>query len=112
MIERLRRFRDLQFARTASREQITPAPPDAAKIIVKRKRFGTIPLDDLAHEQWGKFPSGAWAAIPTIALYWCDGHRNLAEVARLTQLEVGRTDFDFAGYFRFLRRHNYVDFVE
>jgi hypothetical protein len=112
MIERLRRFRDLQFGRTASREQITAAPPDAAKIIVKRKRFGTVPLDDLPHEQWGKFPSGAWAAIPTIALYWCDGHRNLAEVARLTQLELGRTDFDFAGYFRFLRQHNYVDFVE
>ncbi|MCC6365983.1 MAG: M28 family peptidase [Bryobacterales bacterium] len=112
MVERLRRFRDLQFARTASREEITPAPADGAKIIVKRKRFGTVPLDDLPHEQWGKYPSGAWAAIPTIALYWCDGHRNLAEVARLTQLELGRTDFDFVGHFRFLRRHNYVDFVE
>jgi len=112
MIERLRRFRDLQLARTTDRVEITAAPADAVKIIVKRKRFGTIPLDDLPREQWGKFPSGAWAAIPTIALYWCDGHRNLAEVARLTQLELGRTDFDFVGYFRFLRQHNYVDFVE
>ncbi len=112
MIERLRRFRELQSVRAVDRERIMPAPADAARIIVKRKRFGTIPLDDLPHEQWGRFPSGAWAAIPTIALYWCDGHRNLAEVARLTQLELGGTDFDFVGYFRFLRRHNYVDFVE
>ena len=48
--------------------------------------------------------------LRTIALYWCDGRRNLAEVARLTQLELGPTDFDFVAYFRFLRNHGYVQF--
>ena len=81
------------------------------KIIVRRKRFGTIPLDDLPHDEWEGFPSGAWASAPTIALYWCDGRRNLAEVIRLTQQELGPSRFDFAGYFRFLQKHGYVEFV-
>jgi hypothetical protein len=83
-----------------------------AKIVVRRKRFGTLPLDDLPHDQWGGYPSGAWAAVPTIALYWCDGHRNLADVIRRARLELGPTDFDFVGYFRFLRKQGYVEFVE
>jgi hypothetical protein len=86
--------------------------PEAVKIVVKRKRFGTLPLDDLPHDQWEGFPSGAWAAVPTIALYWCDGHRNLAEVIRLTRLELGPSQFDFVGYFRFLERHGYVEFAK
>ncbi|MGH9612407.1 MAG: M28 family peptidase, partial [Bryobacteraceae bacterium] len=118
MIERLRKFGELQLARVraasggikAVREP-GPREAEAEKIVVKRKRFGTIPLDDLPHDQWEGQPSGAWAAIPTIALYWCDGHRTLAEVARLTRLELGPTDFDFVSYFRFLRKHGYVDFT-
>ena len=80
-------------------------------MIVKRKRFGTLPLDDLPHDQWEGQPSGAWAAIPTLALYWCDGKRSLAEVEALTKLELGETNFDFVRYFRFLQKHKYVDIV-
>jgi hypothetical protein len=80
--------------------------------VVKRKRFGTITLDDLPRDQWQGYPSGAWDLIPITALYWCDGHRNLAEVIHLTRLEQGATDFDFVGYFRFLRDHGYVEFVK
>jgi len=32
------------------------------------------------------------------------------EVIHLTEMELGPTDFDFVGYFRFLRAHGYVDF--
>jgi hypothetical protein len=85
---------------------------EASKIVVRRKRFGTVPLDDLPPDQWQGYPSGAWAGVPTAALYWCDGNRNLAEVIRLTQMELGSTDFDFVGYFRFLRAHGYVDFLK
>ena len=49
--------------------------------------------------------------LPTIALYWCEGHRNLAEVIRRTRLELGPTDFDFVGYFRFLASHGYVEIL-
>ncbi len=93
-----------------------PAPPDpqlaeARSIVVKRKRYGTIPLDELAPDEREGYPSGAWASVPTIALYWCDGRRNLADVIRLTRLELGPARFDFVGYFRFLQRHGYVDFA-
>ncbi len=113
-VERLQRFAAEQKIRLRGRsEERAPAVPegDAANIVVRRKRFGTIPLDDLPHDKWEGQPSGAWAAVPTIALYWCDGKRTLAEVARLTQMELGPTRFDFAAYFRFLRKHGYVDFV-
>jgi hypothetical protein len=116
MLEGLRRFGEIQSARMRDTaggvpriEERDPRDAEASKIVVKRKRFGTLPLDDLPHEKWEGYPSGAWAAIPTIALYWCDGKRNLAEVSRLTRLELGPTDFDFIGYFRFLARHGYVE---
>src|SRR5256886_2172183 len=89
-----------------------PQLSEAAKIVVRRKRFGTLPLDDIPPDQREGYPSGAWEGIPTIALYWCDGHRNLAEVIHLTRMELGPTDFDFVGYFRFLRKKGYVDFVQ
>ena len=73
-----------------------------------RNRLGFYP--NLTPKREG-FPSGAWASVPTIALYWCDGHRNLAEVIRLTRLELGPSKFDFVGYFRFLEKHGYVDFA-
>jgi len=88
-----------------------PQAAEAEKIVVRRKRFGTIPLDDLPHDQWEGYPSGAWAAIPTAALYWCDGDLNLAEVIHLTEMELGPTHFDFVGYFQFLQSRGYVDFV-
>lgn len=92
-----------------------PADPrrkEAEQIIVKRKRVGTIPLDDLPEDQREGFPAAGWWGHPVSALFWCDGKRNLAEVIRLTEHELGPSDFDFVGYFRFLRKHEYVEFVE
>jgi hypothetical protein len=83
---------------------------DAEKIIVQRKRIGTIPLDDLPHKEWSPYPSGAWNKLIITALYWCDGKRSLDEVIHLTQMEMGPTQFDFVGYFRFLQKHGYVEF--
>jgi hypothetical protein len=128
MIEGLRRFGEEQTSRVRraidrrARELGLQAPVQpiavldtqrdkAARIVVKRKRFGTLPLDDMPTDQREGYPSGAWESIPITALYWCDGHRNLAEVIHLTRMELGPTDFDFVGYFRFLRKHGYVDFL-
>jgi hypothetical protein len=110
----IRRFGDDQSARMRALGVPPPSPADpqlaeAAKIVVKRKRIGTIPLDELAPDQREGYPSGAWATTPIIALYWCDGRRNLAEVIRLTRLELGPVKFDFVGYFRFLERRGYVE---
>jgi hypothetical protein len=84
----------------------------ASTIVVKRVRFGTITLDDIAPDQREGYPSGAWDVPVITALYWCDGRRTLAEVIRLTHLELGPTHVDFVGYFRFLRKHGYVEFVK
>jgi len=110
-IDRLRTFADLQVQRAGAGASLR-TQHDAAALIVKRKRFGSIPLDDLPHAQWEGYPSGAWASIPTHALYWCDGKRTLAEVAQLTQLELGPSNFDFVGYFRFLAKHGYVELLK
>jgi Peptidase family M28 len=111
----LHAFRDLQLHRldAAGVSAQAAAPnPEAERIIVRRKRRGTLPLDDLPEEKWEGFPSGAWDTPATIALYWCDGKRTLAEVIRLTEMELGPTNLNFVGYFRFLERHGYVDFVK
>lgn len=85
---------------------------DNGKIVVTRKRFGTLPLDDLPVDRREGFPSGAWSARLITALYWCDGKRSLDEVIRLTRLELGPDKFDWIGYFRFLAKHGYVTITE
>ena len=110
LVEALHRFGDDQSARgAADSPHLDPQLAEAAKIVVKRKRIGTVPLDELAPDAREGFPSGAWDTVAIIALYWCDGHRNLADVIRLTRLELGPVKFDFVGYFRFLERHGYVE---
>jgi hypothetical protein len=120
-------LKDVQAARQKLRdlELRTPKPgvsslvlrPDEAgaeqtkQLVVLRKRFGTITLDDLPMDQREGFPSGAWAEVPVKALYWCDGHRTVDEVIRLTSLETGVADFDFLGYFQFLAKHGYVELI-
>ena len=128
MVDQLRYFGDAQSERVRNAIQgraralciATPVEPVAApdpqataasRIVVRRKRLGTIPLDEIPPDQRDGYPSGAWDDTVTAALYWCDGHRNLAEVIHLTRMELGPTDFDFVGYFRFLEKHGYVEFV-
>ncbi len=84
---------------------------EAEKIVVRRKRMGTIPLDDLPQSQRDGYPAASFWSVPVSALYWCDGKRNLAQVIRLTELEMGPQQFDFVGYFKFLEKHGYVEFV-
>jgi len=87
-----------------------PQLEEAAHMVVKRKRFGTIPLDEIRPDDREGFPSGAWDGTVIAALYWCDGERNLADVIRLTRLELDLDDpFDFVGYFKFLVRRGYVE---
>lgn len=96
-------------------QPIPEADPEAAvatQVVVKRKKFGTIPLDQIPPDQRQGYPSGAWVGVPISALYWCDGQRNLAQVIHLTKMEMGPTRFDFVGYFRFLRDHGFVEFVK
>jgi hypothetical protein len=113
-ITRLRLHRGDDQSARARAVGVAPPSPDpqlaeAAKIVVKRKGIGTIPLDELAPDRREGYPSGAWSSTLIIALYWCDGQRNLADVIRLTRLELGPVKFDFVGYFKFLARKGYVE---
>ena len=93
--------------------RLAPAKPVPGQdFVVRRKRIGTIPLDDMPQDQREGYPSGAWDTAAATALYWCDGVRTVSEVKRLTELEVGPLKFDLAGYFRFLARHGYVEIVK
>ena len=93
-------------------EPIAPARnPEAAKIVVRRKRMGNIPLDNLPRERREGFPAASFWGVPMAALHWCDGKRNLEEVIRLTELEMGPQRFDFVGYVKFLEKNGYVEFV-
>ena len=73
--------------------------------------MGTITLDDLPQDEREGYPAASFWSVPVAALYWCDGKRNLAEVIRLTELEMGPQEFNFVGYFKFLKKHGYVDFI-
>ena len=129
LVARLREFGDKQSLRMQSAvqaradalgitspiepvEATDPQAGIASTIVVKRLRFGTIPLDEIPPDQREGYPSGAWDPVLVTALYWCDGHRTLAEVVHNTQMELGPTQFDFVGYFRFLRKRGYVEFVQ
>jgi hypothetical protein len=91
---------------------VSPRDTEAARIVVRRKRLGTLPLDDVPVEQREGYPAASFWGVPTSALYWCDGTRTLAEVIRLTELELGPQSFDFVGYFRFLEQRGYVEFAK
>ena len=91
---------------------VPKANPEAEKIIVRRKKMGTITMEDIPVEQREGYPVSPFWGPTTAALYWSDGKRNLAEVIKLTELEMGESNFDWLGYFKFLQRHGYVDFVQ
>ncbi|MES2223052.1 MAG: M28 family peptidase, partial [Acidobacteriota bacterium] len=86
--------------------------PEAEKIVVRRKRMGTLTMDDIPRDQREGYPASSFWGPTTAALYWTDGKRNLAEVNKLTELEMGQSNFDWVGYFKFLKQHGYVDFVQ
>ena len=88
-----------------------PSLSEAAKIIVRRKEFGPVTLDDLPFDQREGYPGFGDKPSPLVLLNWCDGKRTLADVIRLTQLENGPMKFDFIGYFKLLARHGYVDLL-
>jgi hypothetical protein len=113
LIQGLRAFGREQAERYRQAAGVEPANPDpqaadAVHLVVKRNRFGTIPLDEISPGDREGYPSGAWATGPILALYWCDGYRSVAEVQRLTELEAGPLNMDLVGYFRFLAKHGYV----
>ncbi len=91
---------------------VAKVSPEAERIVVRRKRMGTLTMDNIPVDQREGYPASSFWGPTTAALYWCDGMRNLAEVIKMTELEMGQSDFDWVGYFKFLQKQGYVDFVQ
>ncbi|MBV8828099.1 MAG: M28 family peptidase [Acidobacteriaceae bacterium] len=107
-----RRARELGVApQIKPTESIEALSAEAGHLIVKRKRFGPVTLDDLPLEAREGYPGFGDSPAPLTLLYWCDGKRSVNDVARLIQLEQGPMKFDFLGYFKFLAKHGYVELV-
>jgi hypothetical protein len=116
---RLARFADEQMRRLRDTAGFEPAAAAedaqlkaARGLVVRRKRMGTLPLDDVPPPEREGHPNGAWSGVAISALYWCDGKRDLAEVIRLARQETGNSKFDYTGYFKFLARKGYVDLLD
>jgi hypothetical protein len=129
LMQRIQAFADLQSERlhqAANRRAteigasvpvrpLAPTPDasraEASRMIVKRKQFGPVTLDDIPFGDREGFPGFGDNPPPLVLLNWCDGKRTLAEVIHLVELEHGPMKFDFVGYFKFLAKHGYVELV-
>ena len=111
-VEGLIRERASELSLGAIQPFVPARNAEAETIVVRRKRMGTITLDDLGRDEREGFPAASFWGVPVSALYWCDGKRTLAEVIRLTELEMGPQTMDFVAYFKFLEKRGYVEFVK
>ena len=95
------------------------------RFVPQRTHLSTVTLDDLPINQREGYASPRWSGLVTKALFWCDGKRELWEIAqRLSQERTPLADedaegsggrphaqplrFDLLEYFCFLERHGYV----
>jgi hypothetical protein len=99
-------------------ETDSPWAREAALIIPKRTKVGTLTLDGIPVEAWKEVRSAPswwkendWAAA---SYFWCDGVRNLKQIRELVELEAGVPirNFDLIAYFRFLEKYKMVEFVK
>ena len=95
-----------------------PWEREAATIIPKRMKIGTLTLEGIPVEEWKEvtrspkwWSARNWAAA---SYWWCDGKRNLNTIKKLIELEAGVPvqKFDLINYFRFLEKYNLVEFVQ
>lgn len=91
---------------------------EAANIIPKRKKIGTLYFAEIPVKEWQEVtsPPRWWSATnwASASYWWCDGQRNLNEIKRLCELEAGIPvqNFDLIKYYRFLEKYNLVEFVK
>lgn len=91
--------------------------PPAAQQIPRRLVRGPVdvpphrlaPADQTAWFTFQRDRLHPWAVQPTVALYWADGRRTVAEIDRLVALETGASDLDMlVTYFEFLAKAGFV----
>jgi hypothetical protein len=98
---------------------------EASALTPKRLYKGPVSVRGYTHRPWiyglsEEDKDGLWKlskehkearGATTLALYWADGKRNLLDISRLVELEMGRTDLKFLiGFFRFLEKMKLIGF--
>jgi hypothetical protein len=90
---------------------------EAEKLIPKRKVVGTLTLEGIHHSEWAEVTRSPrwWSAnnVASASWFWCDGKRNLKEIKELVEIESEQPvkNFDLIAYYRFLEKHDYIEFV-
>lgn len=91
---------------------------EAATIIPKRNHFATLFLAEIPFSEWKEISASPhwWEATDWAAasFWWVDGKRNLSEIKRLCEIEAEHpvNNFDLINYYKFLKKFNYVEFVD
>lgn len=88
--------------------------PEAARLIPARNKaiFGTLALDPIPVDQWkegGLTASPRWGGARTLAVWWADGKRTIAEIQERVIAETPLGDVDLVKWFHFLAKHGYVE---
>jgi len=115
----IRRLAEVKgWALKPRKKRLTKVEREACGIVPIRKYKGPVstrqwirklsPEDREAFYRFGKEHKEA-SGMETLAVYWADGKRNLLEVARLVELESGRSDLPYlVGYFSYLDKMGLV----
>jgi hypothetical protein len=77
--------------------------------------FGTLALDSIPVDQWaegGVTTSPRWGGPRTLAFWWADGERTIAEIQERVAVETPLEGVDLVQWFRFLAKHGYVELRE
>jgi len=90
---------------------------EAVRLIPTRKNaiIGTVSLDPIPVEQWaeaGVTASPRWGGPRTLALWWADGKRTIAEIEERVAAETALGNVDLVQWFQFLAKHGYVELYE
>jgi hypothetical protein len=92
----------------------------AARMVPRRPYRGPVPLRHYLHQLSDEERERLWRmrkerkrrfyTLPTLAMYWADGKRNLLEIADLIELETGQRDVELlVEYFQMLGQLNLVE---
>jgi hypothetical protein len=91
--------------------QLTPRKKHRGPLSLRGflRRFPPERRDEIA--RWQETHKKA-SDLPTLALYWTDGKRNLLEIADLVEMESDQRDVEYlAGYYELLRVVGLVEYV-
>jgi len=96
---------------------LSPEAEEGADLIPRRLLPGLLTLCTIPAEERSEYDrvtrgeNPMWSPVLIFGLFWADGRRDLREIQRLVELELGPTEVDLIAYFRFLERLGFVEWA-